>query len=711
MGGIYNPWLVSVSIVVAVLVSHTALSLASKVAVVTPTAKRMWLASGSVVIGGGIWSMHFIGMLAFTLPIPLTYSVSHTLLSLAIAIAASAFALRIASGSKPGNLKLALSAVVIGAGISAMHYAGMNAIEIMPMITYEPRLVVASVLIAIVASFASLRLAFNLRRGQTSRFRTARVVAAIIMGLAISGMHYTAMSASTFAPNSYCFGVGGDNNGWLAITVAMLALAFLTITSILLMYEGRVEYKVRRHRELLQKANDRLQHAATHDSLTGLPNRMLLTDRITQAIARGTRHGAHFALMVVDLDRFKAINDSLGHQAGDEVLKEVSRRLQALMRKTDTLARFGGDELVMIVDEIMDPNAAELVATGMLEQIRRPITVSGVEVTVSASIGISICPHDGTDVETLLMNADAAAFHAKKAGRNHAQFFMSTMTENSREKIELEGALRRALVQGEFELHYQPKCDVITGRIVAAEALIRWRHPLQGLIPPSKFIPLAEESGLIVPIGEWVLRAACQQARAWREAGMQPLRVAVNISAQQFKQKMLFEIVSGALARANLEPRYLELELTESAVMEDGEKSVQILRRLSEHGVRIAVDDFGTGYSSLSYLRRLPLDKLKIDRAFIREIATSREDAEIVRAIITLAHSLRLKVVAEGVETDDQLRFLRSLGCDIYQGYLCSPPVEPDQFAMLVREQSDAAVNMAVSRLNDTARNRALRMV
>jgi diguanylate cyclase (GGDEF)-like protein len=414
---------------------------------------------------------------------------------------------------------------------------------------------------------------------------------------------------------------------------------------------------------------------------------------------------------VVDLDRFNAIHDSLGHQAGDEVLKEISRRLQALMRKTDTLARFGGDELVMIVDEIMDPNAAELVASGMLEQIRRPITVSGVEVTVSASIGISICPHDGTDVETLLMNADAAAYHAKKTGRNNAQFFISTMTANSREKIELEGALRRALVQGEFELHYQPKCDVITGRIVAAEALIRWRHPLQGLIPPSKFIPLAEESGLIVPIGEWVLRAACQQARAWRDDGMRPLRVAVNLSAQQFKQKTLFEIVSGALARANLEPRYLEVELTESAVMEDGEKSVQILRRLSEHGVRIAVDDFGTGYSSLSYLRRLPLDKLKIDRAFIREIATSREDAEIVRAIITLAHSLRLKVVAEGVETDDQLRFLRSLGCDLYQGYLCSPPVEPDEFAALVREQSETAVNMAVSRLNDTARNRALRMV
>ena len=711
MNGSYNPWLVTISIIVAVLVSHTALSLASKVAIVTSPARKLWLASGAVVMGGGIWSMHFIGMLAFSLPISLSFSVRQTLVSLLIAIAASGYALYVASGSKPSTLKLLWSAIVIGLGISAMHYAGMTAIQITPLISYEPGLVIASISIAIIASFAALRLAFDLRHGNTSRIRIARIGAAIIMGLAISGMHYTAMSASKFAPNSYCIGAGGEHNGWLATTVAMLALAFLTITSILLMYEGRVEYKVRRHRELLQKANDRLHHAATHDSLTGLPNRTLLTDRVTQAISRGTRHGAHFALMVIDLDRFKAIKDSLGHQAGNEVLKEIVRRLQALMRKTDTLARLGGDELVMIVDDIMDPNAAEMVATGVLEQIRRPITVSGVEVSVSANIGISICPHDGLDVETLLMNADAAAYHAKKSGRNHAQFFLPAMTENSREKIELEGALRRALVHGEFELHYQPKCDVATGRIVAAEALIRWRHPTQGLVPPDKFIPLAEESGLIVPIGEWVLRTACQQARAWQISGMQPLSIAVNLSAQQFKQKMLFEIISSALSRANLEPRYLEVELTESAVMEDAEKSVQILRRLSEHGVRISVDDFGTGYSSLSYLRRLPLDKLKIDRAFISEIATSREDAEIVRAIVTLAHSLRLKVVAEGVETEDQLRFLRSLGCDLYQGYLSSPPIEPDQFAALVREQSDTAVNVTVTRLNDTVRNRALRMV
>jgi diguanylate cyclase len=709
--GSYNPWLVCLSVLVAVLVSHTALSLSSKVASATRTGRLGWLAGGAFVMGGGIWSMHFIGMLAFTLPIPLSYDVMATARSLVIAIAASAFALYIASGSKLGTTKLTWSALLLGAGISAMHYSGMSAIQITPMITYEPELVVVSVVIAIAASFGALWLFFKLRRGRSRFMRYARIGAALIMGAAISGMHYVGMAASKFAPDSYCTGTGGLNNGWLAVTVALLALTLLSTTSILLMYEAYLEQKTRKHSEMLERANDQLQYAATHDPLTALPNRLLLADRITQAIARCSRHRSQFALMVVDLDRFKSINESFGHVAGDEVLREISRRLQALMRKTDTLARFGGDELVMIVDEIVSQNGAEMVASGVLEQIRRPITVCGVEVQVSASIGVSVCPRDGTSVDELLKHADAAMYHAKKLGRNHAQFFMPTMNENSREKIELEGALRRALVNGEFELHYQPKVDVITGRIEAVEALIRWRHPTLGLISPAKFIPLAEESGLIVPMGEWVLRQACMQARAWQNAGMRPVRIAVNLSAKQFKQKLLFEIVSAALARADLDPSLLELELTESAVMEDAEQSVQILRRLSDHGIRIAVDDFGTGYSSLSYLRRLPLDKLKIDRAFIREIATSRDDAEIVRAIVSLAHSLRLKVIAEGVETEDQLRFLRSLGCDLYQGYLCSPPLTATELETLVREQQQTQAQATVMRLNDTMRNRALRMV
>lgn len=711
MVGSYNPWLVCLSIAVAVLVSHTALRLSAKVASASAKGRMGWLAVGAFVMGSGIWSMHFVGMLAFSLPVPLSYDVAATIRSFFLAIGASAFALYIASGAHLSTLKLTLSALLLGAGIAAMHYSGMSAIQITPMITYEPELVVASIAIAVTASFGALWLFFKLRRGRSRFMQYARAGAALIMGGAISGMHYVGMSASKFASNSICTGTGGINNGWLAVTIALLAIALLSITSILLMYETYLEHRARKHHEMLERANDQLQFAATHDPLTSLPNRVLLADRITQAIARCSRHRTQFALMVVDLDRFKSINESLGHVAGDEVLKEISRRLLALMRKTDTLARFGGDELVMIVDEIMTQNAAEMVASGVLEQIRRPITVCGVEVQIRASIGVSVCPRDGKSAEELLKHADAAMYHAKKMGRNHTQFFTPMLNANSREKIELEGALRRALVHGEFELHYQPKADVITGRIEAVEALVRWQHPTLGLIPPAKFIPLAEESGLIAPLGEWVLREACMQARAWQNAGMRPIGVAVNLSAQQFKQKLLFEIVSAALARADLDPCYLELELTESAVMEDAEQSVQILRRLSEYGIRIAVDDFGTGYSSLSYLRRLPLDKLKIDRAFIREIATSRDDAEIVRAIISLAHSLRLKVIAEGVETEDQLRFLRSLGCDLYQGYLCSKPITASELEALVNEQQRTQTSASVMRLNDTARNRALRMV
>ena len=717
MIGSYNPWLVVLSIVVAIFVSHTALNLSSRVARSTskPSA-RLWLVGGAISMGCGIWSMHFVGMLAFSLPIAFSYDIGITLASLAIAIALSGFALSIASRREIRLGSLAAGALVMGLGICAMHYSGMSAIEVLPLITYQPGLLLASGVIAVVASFAALWLFFRLRKGGSWQMRLARLGAAIVMGLAISGMHYTGMAASRFASGSYCTRSASPNNNWLAITIAVIALAVLTITTILLIYDAHLDSKTRKHNRQLEKANEQLeevnaqlQHVATHDSLTGLPNRLLLADRLNQAIAQAQRHQHLFAVFIVDLDRFKAINDSLGHLAGDAMLKEVARRLAAALRQADTLARMGGDEFVLILNEITRPEDIETIAAKVLAHITQPMKLSDLELHASASIGISIYPSDGGNPETLLQHADAAMYQAKKGGRNAYRLFTPEMNAFARERLELENGLRRALLHREFILHYQPKVDVRTGSIDSAEALIRWQHPTRGLIAPMDFIPLAEETGLIIPIGEWVLNEACRQAQSWRASGLRPLRVAVNLSAQQFRQKKLVDIVSAALRTAGLEPRYLELELTESTVMHDAEQSIEILRELSALGVRISVDDFGTGYSSLSYLRRLPLDKLKIDRTFIRELATSRDDAAIVRAIVSLAHNLRIKVIAEGVETPDQLVYLREAGCDQYQGYHYSAPVPNDAFVAMMHKHQSAAFAPSATGLDDTGINRLLR--
>ena len=436
----------------------------------------------------------------------------------------------------------------------------------------------------------------------------------------------------------------------------------------------------------LEAANRQLRHMATHDALTGLPNRALLEDRLRQAMAQAQRDQQGFALLVCDLDRFKLVNDSMGHHAGDMFLQEVARRLVGALREGDTLARQGGDEFVFVLRPPASELEAEAVARRALAALGTPMRIDGIDIHSSASFGVALFPRDGERPELLLANADAAMYHAKQRGTG-LQHFNADLGGTAQHRLRLESDLHQALKAGQFALHYQPKVDTLTGMVRSAEALLRWNHPERGQIPPAEFIPVAEETGQIGAIGAWVLQEACRQGREWQDKGLPPIRIGVNISAVQFHQELV-QAVQAALQGANLEARYLELELTESCVMSNPEDSIAILEELSRMGVLVSVDDFGTGYSSMSYLRRFPIDKLKIDKTFVAEMDTRADDASIVQAIVSLAHGLHLKVVAEGVETEAQLEALKGLGCDQYQGFYCSPALPPAEFERLLRLQA-----------------------
>lgn len=423
-----------------------------------------------------------------------------------------------------------------------------------------------------------------------------------------------------------------------------------------------------------------IQFLAHYDSLTRLPNRVLFGDRILQALAATKRSKKKAALLFLDLDRFKSINDSLGHLAGDQLLQSVASRLKSCVREMDTICRQGGDEFMILLNEIDRSEDAAHVAQKIVAAMSEPHFVGNSNLVVTFSIGISLYPDDAQDSHALVKNADAAMYHAKEKGRNNFQFFTPDMNAEASERLSLESDLRRAVQMGQFTLHYQPQIDNHSGKLVGIEALIRWRHPERGLVPPGKFIPIAEDCGLIGAMGEWVLKTACAQNRKWQEMGMPKVPVAVNISAMQFLQKDFKETVARVLHDSGLESGYLELELTESITVKEIDKTVHLLNELKMMGVLVSIDDFGTGYSSLSYLKRFPIDKLKIDQSFVRDIGTDADDAAIVQTIISMGHGLRLKVIAEGVETAEQLAFLKERGCDEIQGYYFSKPLTVEDF-------------------------------
>jgi len=490
-------------------------------------------------------------------------------------------------------------------------------------------------------------------------------------------------------------GNGSTDHFWVSLIAAVVATTAIVpflyyLARVLRETEKKLSERSLKMSSILghhKEAEQNLAQVTNYDVLTGLPNRFLFLDRLGHAISRSAHSHRMVAVMLLDIDNFKNINDTLGHSHGDLLLQDIADRLRRCVQEDDTLSRIGGDEFAIVLEGVSEIEEIVLSAQKIVDIFSLPFAPSSQEIYVTPSMGITIYPMDGHDSDSLLKNADAAMYSAKEYGRNHFRFYTPDMNALAIERFAMEGALRRAMEREEFTLHYQPQVDIKSGRLIGVEALLRWNHPERGLVPPNEFIPLLEDNNLIIPVGEWVLRTACAQCRAWEDAGLPPLRMAVNLSVRQFSQDNLVEMIDSILQETGISPKLLELELTEGLLMENTSKASMILGQIKSRGVLVAIDDFGTGYSSLSYLKRFPIDRLKIDRSFVRDIITDSNDAAIAVAIISLGRSLGLGVIAEGVENADQLEFLGVQKCDEYQGCYFSHPVPAEEIVRLFKPE------------------------
>jgi diguanylate cyclase (GGDEF)-like protein len=678
----YDPWLVALSLVVAAFASYTVLDISARISLLKLKSQRQaWLLGGAMAMGVGVWSMHFIGMIAFSLPIPLGYDLRITGCSLAIAVVVSYFALSIIVGKSMSVRRLFVAGILMGVGIAGMHYTGMIAMQMEPGIVYNPLLFAASIAIAIGASIAALWIARNLSDSAQRHVIAKRIGAALVMGIAITGMHYTGMAAAEFPLGSTCSAAHGINAQWLATTVTLFTFAILIVTLMLSRFDARAMSLA----GSVSALNGQVLRMATFDTLTDLPNRRTLTERMELAIVVANRNESMFGILFLDLDGFKMINDSLGHSVGDEVLKAFSQRLLRCVRGGDTVARLGGDEFVVMLTDISSAEDAEKMAASMLERMRHGVWSDGQPLQVVPSVGISLYPQDGTTVEALLMNADAAMYEAKRGGRGTYRFFEASMNEAATRTLQIQQALHDALELGYFSLNFQPKFNGKSGGLVGAEALIRLNHPHIGSLTPMEFIPIAERSGQIVAIGAWVLREACKQICRWQQEGLPAVKIAINLSPRQLVQPDLVERLVAIVEEEHVPCEQIMFEITETVAMQDAPRTIEMIREFQRNGFDIAIDDFGTGYSSLAYLQRFRVKQLKIDRFFTNGLdEPGNEGSAIVSAIIALAHSLEMDVVAEGVETASQLDKLQNMMCDEIQGFLVGKPLSADAFGLLM---------------------------
>ena len=669
MAGSYNLLLICFSLFVATLASYTVLEIAERISSQeTARYRRMWLAGGALVFGVGIWATHFTGMLAFQLPINVDYNAFFTGISLLLCLGLSFYLLHRSTQRRLRWPRMLGDGVALGGGMAVVHWLGLHSMQILPAVRYTPWLEILSVLATMAVAVLNIWIIYTLNARKSDHF-WRRVIFAGVLGLGIFFMHCLNMAAANFSPDSVSSTYASIDRDNL-MSAVVLGTLFVLIAA--LIFSGAQKTKLLR--KIVGRTNDKLLHFATHDVLTGLPNRALLAERIQHAIHVSKRSGLSFAVLFMDLDGFKGINDSLGHSVGDGLLVAVGQRIRACIRSEDMVSRIGGDEFVAVMGNLASPEVVENLAENILSVLRQDFRVDEATLRVTSSIGIAVYPNSGDTVDALMKNADAAMYEAKQNGRNTYRFFEPAMHASAMRHLTVRHALQLAVEHNQLSLHFQPKFEGRQRTLTGVEALLRWDHPELGSMSPTEFIPIAERSGQIIPIGDWVLREVCAQIVRWDAAGMPPVKVALNLSPLQMRPDLI-DSVTAIVTQAGIAPQRLMFEITETAAMKNVEKSARIITDLQELGYDIAIDDFGAGYSSLAYLQQFHCRQIKIDKFFTSRLDQGGDSGPaIVSAIIALAHALNMEVVAEGVETEAQLAALQKLNCDQVQGFLLARP-------------------------------------
>lgn len=662
------------SLVIAVLSSYVAVEFAGRVRAATDPATRwVWNIAGSVTMGSGMWAMHFVGMSAAVYPFAAAFEPGLTAASWFVAVAASMFAFFVCGLPTMTNLRIGSSAFIVGAAMASMHFVGMRGMVMTPGTVYHAPWVAGAFGLAWAGAAAAMAMFRHLATTAGSARLAWQTAIAFVLGVSYAGMHYLAMASTDFADDAVCMSVNGLNADQLGSSVGAAAMTMLILMLLMIGLQKRAEKRAADSDRSLGRAHEELRDISLRDTVTRLPNRLVFQDRLKQAADRCDRAGTELAVMFVDLDAFNAHDRRWLGMDGETLLRGVAERLTASARATDTVACLGGDQFLLMIDSLTDVEPVVRVAEQIARSLSEPFELATGPCRLTASVGIALYPTDGP-VSSLVGSARTAVTAAFEEGGGRYRFFESAMNADAHAKSEWLEQLRFAVERGEFELYYQPKFHAASGEIAGVEALLRWHHATRGMVSPVIFIPLAEQFGLIGELGHWVIEQACRQMQAWRSAGIE-MRVAVNVSAQQLRLPSFSDELAECLHRYGVNPALLTCELTESAAMEDIGVSLPILQRLQAAGVQVSIDDFGTGYSSLSYLRKLPIRQLKIDRSFVNDLCDSDDARAVVASIINLAHTLRLEVVAEGVETDGQRVILTELGCDKFQGFLFARPM------------------------------------